>query len=107
MKDEQREDATQTDPPAAAPPAVRGGRESGQSKRRKRAGRNRRRHPARGDDTPKAKSGGASDYPRHPVQKALRIPRAPFRIPQLELACYGQVVGPKEPRARIEGAESG
>lgn len=76
MKGEQGEDATQTDSQAAAPSAVLGGRQSGQSKRRKRAGRNRRRHPARGDNTPKAKSGGASDYPRHPVQKALRIPRA-------------------------------
>lgn len=51
-------------------------------KARKRRGRRkkRRRSSPKGlvetSSAPKAKSGGASDYPRHPVRKALRIPQA-------------------------------
>ena len=76
MKEEQREGAIPADPSAEAPPVARDARNPGESRRRKRGRSKSNRRPAEGGGTPRAKTGGASDYPRHPVQKALRIPRA-------------------------------
>jgi hypothetical protein len=76
VKEEQREGAIPADPSAEAPPVARDARNPGESRRRKRGRSKSNRRPAEGDGTPRAKTGGASDYPRHPVQKALRIPRA-------------------------------
>lgn len=45
-------------------------------KLKKRGRTKRRRRVVSGETTPRSKTGGSADYPRHPAQKALRIPRA-------------------------------
>jgi hypothetical protein len=51
-------------------------RQAEKRKLKKRGGKKRRRRAVSGDKAPRSKTGGAADYPRHPAQKALRIPRA-------------------------------
>ena len=64
MKEEQREGALPADPSAEAPPVARDARNPGESRRRKRGRSKSNRRPAAGGGTPRAKTGGASDYPR-------------------------------------------
>ena len=51
-------------------------RQAEERKPKKPRGKKRRHRVVSGEKAPRAKSGGAADYPRHPAQKALRIPRA-------------------------------
>lgn len=76
MKIDESGDATPTAVPANGQPSTGTTRKSGPPRSKKRPRRSRRQALRRANDAPKPKTGGASDYPRHPVQKALRIPRA-------------------------------